>query len=469
MSRRVPVLALVLALFSAWFTALAGAQEIGSVPRVEPSAAAPRGEVLEWTTPQGQEYWYRLPKEARGKRKPCLVLMLHGTGLNHGWSFWNYPIGSGEFRGQDIVVSPDGLTDGGDGTFNFVQNAADGDQIAELIDFFRERFEISNVYLYGHSQGAFFCYWFAGEHPERVDGIVAHAGNVLDVKHPKLAKEKIGIGILHARSDQVVPVECAERTEAIYREQGYQKLRCWIVEDIRPDAGHWPLPPHVSEMLAWLDEVCARDAASVLAQIGSALKRPTPDVALAARLLPTAHELIDAAPKAEREGLDETYTHAANAVAGSHTMVWTAIKSDLDRNDGGEVGGTYAVEVRWLRRTFAGFSLHDQRTKPYDKLFSAHDKAFEKLAKIKDKDSKAYAKALLDALEQNWFAREWDAMADEAQKRWDGGWRVVDDFGTRLAAAKAAFGTTPRVEYLQAAYFGVSGYLDANPQAFPAE
>src|SRR5262249_43408559 len=152
-------------------------------------------------------------------KPPALVLMLHGTGLKWGWAFWNYPIEKGQFRGDDVVVAPEAMTPGGQDVFNFVQNKADGDQIAGIIAYFRKRFPIGRVYLYGHSQGAFFTYWFAGEHPELVDGIVAHAGNVLgNVKHPKAAKEKVAIGILHGRADAVVPVDCAYATEKLYKE-----------------------------------------------------------------------------------------------------------------------------------------------------------------------------------------------------------------------------------------------------------
>jgi len=66
------------------------------------SAKAPSGKVLEWTSPQGQPYWYRMPEERRPGRKPNLILMLHGTGMRWGWAFWNYPIASGAFRpGRD--------------------------------------------------------------------------------------------------------------------------------------------------------------------------------------------------------------------------------------------------------------------------------------------------------------------------------------------------------------------------------
>ena len=122
---------------------------------VEPSLKSPRGKLLEWKSAQAKTYWYRLPKDIEPKNPPDLLIMLHGTGLNHGWSFWNYPV-IGDFRRRDIVISPDGLTPGQGDTFNFVQGPKDGEQIAGLITDFKKRFPIGRVYLYGHSQGAFF-------------------------------------------------------------------------------------------------------------------------------------------------------------------------------------------------------------------------------------------------------------------------------------------------------------------------
>ncbi len=184
-----------------------------------PGKKAPRGQLLEWKSEAGQPYWYHVPEVFSKDRPPALILMLHGTGGNQGWSFWNYPIVAGKFRPHDIVVSPDGVTPGGGTSFNFVQGKKDGEQIAEIIASFREAYpEIDRVYLYGHSQGAFFCYWYAGEYPDTLDGIVAHAGNVLSVQHDKKTKQGVGIGILHGRADAVVGVVCACRTFGIYHE-----------------------------------------------------------------------------------------------------------------------------------------------------------------------------------------------------------------------------------------------------------
>jgi pimeloyl-ACP methyl ester carboxylesterase len=259
------------------FWLLAAAEE-KPVPRAEPSASAPLGQLLEWTSSRGKPYWYRLPRKLDRKRPPNLLLMLHGTGLKWGWAFWNYPIAAGGFRGEDIVVAPEAMTPGQGDTFNFVQGGADGEQLAELIGFFKRQLPVGKVYLYGHSQGAFFAYWFAGEHPELVDGIVAHAGNVLAVKHTALARQKVAIGILHARADAVVPVDCAYRSEKIYREEGYRRVKLEVVEGLTAESGHWPLPKQVGEMLSWLDSVTADSPALALLSALQVLAQDEPDL-----------------------------------------------------------------------------------------------------------------------------------------------------------------------------------------------
>ncbi len=297
-------LVVLVALLSA-VPGIAPAAEEKPTPRAEPSLQAPLGQVLEWTSPRGKPYWYRLPRRLGSKQPANLLLMLHGTGLKWGWAFWNYPIAGGAFRGEDIVVAPEGMTPGQGETFNFVQGEPDGDHIAEMIGLFKKQFPIAKVYVYGHSQGAFFAYWFAGEHPELVDGIVAHAGNVLQVKHPKLAKEKVAIGILHGRADAVVPVECAFRTEKIYRDQGYKQVKLQIVEGLTEQSGHWPLPKQVGEMLAWLDSVSADNPRLALAGALQSLAHDEPDLGAARDAAARAGAFLKAYKGKDRAELTE--------------------------------------------------------------------------------------------------------------------------------------------------------------------
>jgi predicted esterase len=285
-------------------TGLVG-QKIGEVERRAPSLAAAREVTLEWTSDAERPYWYRLPKDIDSKRPPALIFLLHGTGMNHGWGFWNYGVAGGSFRPKDIVVSPEGVTDGAGGTFNFVQGKKDGDQILNLIQTFKKAFPIGNVYLYGHSQGAFFTYWFAGAHPEHIHGIVAHAGNVIGAELPKLAAERVAVAILHAESDQVVGVECAYRSEKLYREAGYKKLKLEVLKGIRPEAGHWPMPEAVLKLLDWCDQVSVSTADSALLVAEAELRKPQLDLGVIKEALERAETLRKSTKPAERDAIDK--------------------------------------------------------------------------------------------------------------------------------------------------------------------
>ncbi|HIN79889.1 MAG TPA: hypothetical protein EYN00_02300 [Planctomycetes bacterium] len=288
------------------FGASASAQKYGEVDKVAPSMKAPMGQTLEWTSAEGKSYWYRLPHKIDPRKPPNLVLMLHGTGLTWGWAFWNYPIARGGFRGNDIVIAPEGMTPGGGDTFNFIQGKRDGDHIAGLIGHFKSKFPIDKVYVYGHSQGAFFCYWFAGAYTQLVDGIVAHAGNVLSVNHNKLAKEKVAIGILHGKADAVVSVECAYRTEKIYKQQGYKKIKLTVVEGLNQRSGHWPLPRQVGEMFDWLDQVNADSPQLALKVALSELAKDSPDLKIVASSAYKAKSLARRVKGDEGKTLRET-------------------------------------------------------------------------------------------------------------------------------------------------------------------
>ncbi len=277
---------------------------------VAPGPDAPAGKVLEWKSDEDQPYWYRLPvpeadqakaAEANGAseasavvegRGPALILMLHGTGLRWGWAFWNYPgIKTGKWRPNDIVVAPDGMTPDGRGNFNFIQNKENGEQIAGLIKDFRKAYDIDRVYLYGHSQGAFFCYWFAGEYPDLVDGIVPHAGNVLSVRHSKQSRD-VAIGIVHGIADAVVTVNCAFRTAQIYRDEDYPMVKLHAVEGLTEQSGHWPLPYQVSQMMDWLDKVTVNDPATAAKIIHAELELEKPDLATVRMLLDRSAKML---------------------------------------------------------------------------------------------------------------------------------------------------------------------------------
>jgi predicted esterase len=384
------------------------AQKRGEVPKVAPSTKAERGVVLEWTSKQGRPYWYRLPDTIGEQNPPNLLLMLHGTGLDQGWSFWNYPI-VGDFRKDDIVVSPDGLTPGGE-TFNFVQGPKDGDQIAQLIADFQQAFPIGRVYLYGHSQGAFFCYWFAGEYPALIDGIVAHAGNVLQVTHGTLAKQKVAIGILHGRADAVVPVECAVRTAAIYREQGYEKVKLDIVEGLTEQSGHWPLPFHVDQMLAWLDNVSVQTAGQAVRGAASELGREQPELTVVADQLGRAQKLMRKAGAADKKVLQpqldalQAFLERAAAMHAEQLLAEPAV-SDPKAGYGAWVPHFVAAD-----RAFGELANWKKLMAKPCALAGRHDKLVDKALKAIEKGSKGSTAAGIETFTEAFLSARADHL-----------------------------------------------------------
>ena len=389
------------------------AQKIGQVERVQPSARAPRATVLEWTSAEGQPYWYRLPAK-KSKRTPNLVLMLHGTGLNHGWSFWNYPVGQGKFRPDDIVISPDGLTPGNGDTFNFMQGKKDGEQIAGLIREFRKNFPIDRVYVYGHSQGAFFAYWFAGAYTELVDGIVAHAGNVLEVNHNALAKKKVAIGILHGKADAVVPVECAYRTEKIYRDQGYQKIKLEIVEGLTEQAGHWPLPTQVAQMFEWLDSVSADHPELALDVAKTQLEKKSPDFETIVSAVIRARRLVKKAKGEEREKIEaeiELFEQLLDHVARAHR---TKLDADAEEGDDSFDAALYFQVVHLAFREWPGWvKLSKSEVKKSRKQDKQVSKALQLLARSPSAKS---VRGALGVLERASMSTELRTLEQELER-----------------------------------------------------
>lgn len=378
--------------------------------KAEPTQAAEREKVLEWTSPQGKPFWYRLPKKLSESRPPNLILMLHGTGMPWGWAFFNYPIAAGKFRDADIVVAPEGMTPGNGQSFNFVQGAADGEQIVDLIRLFRKQFPIGRVYLYGHSQGAFFCYWFAGEHPELIDGIVAHAGNVLAVKHSKLARDKVAIGILHGRADAVVSVECAFRTEQVYRDEGYRKVKCYVVDGLTEQSGHWPLPGQVLEMLAWLDSVSVATVDGAIDAAIAGLARQPPDVQVLAESLASASALLKKAKAADAAVATErlaALTALLDAVAAAQAQALLADPALLDR---ALPYGPWVARFRRVDVALGEVPAWGKEMKKLRDLAVKHDKVVEKAIAEFARPSKKAFDGGLKALRESFLSARYDEL-----------------------------------------------------------
>jgi len=210
----------------------------------DPRAAKP-GKVYQWQAADGLPYEYRVPEDYDPERGANLTLVLHGNGLDHRWTFWNHP--TDEFRTDDIVVSPDGTTPL-NGSNEFLGERKDAERVHALIAELEEIWKVRETFLYGHSQGSFFVFYYAGEFPEDVDGVCGHASGAWN--WTKLSKKghHQAIGVLHGTDDHI-PYGQGWYAARWYRDEGYPLVHLRTLFD-------WNHRPHwyqAQSVLAWCE------------------------------------------------------------------------------------------------------------------------------------------------------------------------------------------------------------------------
>lgn len=245
-SRRFAVLAALAALVAAPAAAL----EDNPEKKLSPDA---RGRVYGSQAKDGLAYEYFIPKEYDEKEGANLTVVLHGSNLDRRWTFWNHA--AGKFREGDVVVSPDGTTPNGNGGFNFMGDAKDVARLKALLDEIKAALVVRQTFLYGHSQGSFFSFHFAGAHPEDVDGICADASGSWAASKAGSFGHRQAIGIMHGLADPVVPYGQSRGAYEHYRKQGYplvhlRTLRGW---------GHPPEARQAGFVLAWCEGMTSSD------------------------------------------------------------------------------------------------------------------------------------------------------------------------------------------------------------------
>ena len=236
----------------------------GDIPDRAPSAAS-KGTLCAWKTKDGLVYHHRVPASFDADKGLGLTLILHGSNLDHRWSFANHSRES--FRPDDLVVSPDGTTSNGQGGFNFLGEAKDAKRLHALIEELKASFPIRGVYLYGHSQGSFFALYYAGEYPQDVNGVVAHASGVWTWTKQGKTGHPQAIVLMHGTQDPVVPYGQSEGGWQSYTQKGYPTVRLRSLEGWN----HWPAEhnvdmhgqavPHTSQQLAWVEGMTTDDPA----------------------------------------------------------------------------------------------------------------------------------------------------------------------------------------------------------------
>ncbi len=233
------------------------AEEGSKIPEVAPSAEV-AGKQCEWKSKDGLGYRYRIPANYDPEKGANLTFILHGSNLNRWWGFSNHSWKT--FRPDDIVVSPDGTTPAENDRYNFLGNGKDAKRLRALQKEICETFKVNAVYLYGHSQGSFFAFYYAGLYPKDVNGIVGHASGTWKGTAVGKKGHAQAVVFMHGTQDPVVPYDQSVWGYRGYVHAKYPMIRLRSLENWN----HWPAEhngpvPHTSQQLAWCEGMTTKD------------------------------------------------------------------------------------------------------------------------------------------------------------------------------------------------------------------
>jgi predicted esterase len=223
-----------------------------------------------WKSKNDLRFVWWLPKDYDPEKPRNMTVICHGTGLDFRWGYWNNR--PGIFRPDDIVVSVDGPTPDRDSRL-FMGEKKDADAFSAFLTEMRGAFAVDRVFLYGHSQGGFFVVYFAGEHPDQVAGVVAHASGAWNWSKTKGDVQKVAVAFMHGSSDPVVPYIQSPGSRDAYAKAGFDRLYLRRLDRYE----HWPNAVRATESLNWCQGMTAKTPAEALACALDILRVKKPD------------------------------------------------------------------------------------------------------------------------------------------------------------------------------------------------
>lgn len=263
------IAAWILALLASVLTRSASvALTLEDPPEKRPDASAKPLTAFTWKSKNDLRFVWWLPKDYDVAKPRNLTVICHGTGLDYRWGLWNNK--PGIFRPDDVVVSVDGPTPDGKSRL-FMGQKHDADAIAAFLSEMRQLFAVDRIFLYGHSQGSFFVVYFAGEHPEQVAGVVAHASGAWNWSKMTGDVKRVPIAFMHGTSDPVVPYMQSPGARDAYVKAGFGLVHLRRLDRYN----HWPNAVRANECLAWCQGMSTKSAEEAL-ECAREILRPKP-------------------------------------------------------------------------------------------------------------------------------------------------------------------------------------------------
>lgn len=192
--------------------------------------------------------------------QPKAVILLHGVGSNEQDLFQLAPYLPKDFT----VISPRGPFVLGDGRYawyevdfasgkpqiNATQEAKSRQDIQQFIRQVKEKYNLSEVYLGGFSQGAIMSFSIGLTHPELVAGVIGFSGRILQEIRPLVqqndALKHLKVFISHGTQDTTLPVHYAREAKAYLQDAGVQ------LTYHEQDMGHQISGEAITKVADWL-------------------------------------------------------------------------------------------------------------------------------------------------------------------------------------------------------------------------
>jgi pimeloyl-ACP methyl ester carboxylesterase len=208
-------------------------------------------------------YWIALPKALDPKAPTRVLFWCHGSNMNGQW--YVKGLKALGYGGSDVLVGPNGHNKVRDWVYNFNAPNYDTKLAYGILDDLATRFKLGQVYVGGHSQGAYYTFRIVLSKPEQFAGAIPFAGGLLLGLDPKAAAQRKGkpgppFAIVHGEMDDVVDPSLSEWAYELFLDASYPAVRF-----LHPkDHNHW-WPGPIGDAIAWTLEVSAQDPAALLA------------------------------------------------------------------------------------------------------------------------------------------------------------------------------------------------------------
>lgn len=410
--------AIVATVVAALLATSAPAASDGSHPSKDP-ATRPVGEICEWKSADGLAYEYYVPKSYDPAKGANLLLVLHGSNLTRQWGFANHE--AGVFRPDDVVVCPDGTTSNGQGGFNFLHDAKDLQRLHALHEELKKTFKVNATYLYGHSQGSFFSFFYAGAYADDVQGLVGQASGVWTGTAASPKQHKQAIALMHGTADPVVPYAQSAGGLVFYRDAKFPMAHLRSLERWN----HWPNQLQTGQELAWCEGMTTADPARLTAAFdtlesvpaGEGWDRDSAALYLVAKRIGT----LDAAPAPLKERAAKSVA-AVEALAKAHA---DAIAASLGKGKGDKLeDSAWVGHLVYFLRDFDGVPACDALAKEWADRLAKHKaegvKSLKEYYRTNRKDPAKAFPAGVEAIREGFL---WCECADPEFLSTLAGWR----------------------------------------------